>query len=79
MGWGLHLLTELIRASQGELWIWSGNTSFVLHRDGTSAYTTTSIAWRGVMVNMTLFPASAQAMTWDNSPRLQTLAEDLGL
>ncbi|MBK7827683.1 hypothetical protein [Nannocystis sp.] len=80
MGWGLHLLTELIRASGGELWIWTGDTSFTMNKDGTSAYALTPLPWPGVMLNITLFPASAQAMSWDlSSPRLQSLAEDLGL
>ena len=39
MGWGLWLLSELVRVTRGSLWLWSGNAAYGFDSDGTSEST----------------------------------------
>jgi len=80
MGWGLWLLTELVRGTRGQLWIWSGDAAYTLQPDGTESFTATPTTWSGVAIEITLYPDLASRVDLDPlSTRLEQLAEELGL
>lgn len=79
MGWGLWLLSELVRSTGGELWIWSGEASYTINRDGRDDVSSTSPPWSGVIINITFYPANLRSSSGPNSERIRALAEELGL
>ncbi len=80
MGWGLWLLTELIRRTGGSLWIWTGDASYTLNNTGVSRVVSRCLPWQGVVIEITLFPDRVHAVDTDPGlATLQRLAEELGL
>ena len=80
MGWGLWLLTELVRVTRGSLWLWTGDAAYSLASDGTSSVVQTPITWSGVAIEITLYPDQAAGVVSDpSSARLEVLAKELGL
>lgn len=79
MGWGLWLLSELVRSTHGELWIWSGDASYTISHDGSEVISPAYLPWSGVVINLTFFPDSISARTAADSAKIQALAEELGL
>ena len=80
MGWGLWLLSELVRVTRGSLWLWSGNAAYGFGSDGTSRVDHTPITWSGVAIEITLYPDQAAGFFSDSSSaRLKALAKELSL
>ena len=80
MGWGLWLLTELVRVSHGTLWLWTGDAAYSLNSNGTSGCIQTPVSWAGVAIEITLYPDQAGRVDLNPlSDRLEILAEELGL
>lgn len=80
MGWGLWLLSELVRTTHSTLWIWSGNASFTLSEDGSEKMETTPIKWPGVLIDLTVYPDKASLVDFaPMTAKLGKLAEELGL
>lgn len=79
-GWGLALLTELVRATHGHLRIWSGNAVYHLAENGADHIVPAAHSWAGVAIGVTLFPDQAEKVDLNPlSSRLMNLAEELGL
>lgn len=80
MGWGLWLLSELVRMTKSTLWIWTGNGSYTLREDGSEQIETTTIKWPGVLIDVTMYPERARQVDFAPlSTKLKQLGEDLGL
>ncbi len=79
-GWGLALLTELVRATHGRLRIWSGNGVYHLAENGADQIIPAEQVWDGVAIAVTLFPDQAEKVDLNPlSSRLTELAKELGL
>lgn len=80
MGWGLWLLHELVLSTGGELWIWSGDCSFVIRSNGEEVVERTKSYWPGVIITLMFYPETARTLI-ERGPtdRLEFLAEELGL
>jgi hypothetical protein len=79
MGWGLWLLHELARSTGGELWLWSGDCSFVLRSNGEEVVERTEYPWPGVLITLMFYPENADRIRRASSERLESLAKELGL
>lgn len=80
MGLGLWSLTELVRATRGTLLVWTGDAAYSLFSDGATRLVQTPVGWSGVVIELVLYPDQAIQVDLDpSSPRLESLAKELGL
>jgi hypothetical protein len=80
MGYGLSLLTELVRGTQGTLWLWTGDASYTVLSNGLDEMKHAPIAWPGVVIEVTLYPDRVRRVDLDPlAAKLGSLAKELGL
>lgn len=79
MGEGLYRLTELIRKTGGNVWIWSGNAQ-ILSKGETIQATHVDVNWSGTVIEIEIPIAAFEKSEIANSPSdYEELAQRLGL